>query len=202
MSNHARSNPITASIDILFTFLIFWAFWEWRDVTTLESKVLLLFLYLIIINDWLSCRATYEFYTTEMFIIDVIIIFLFMRMVDSLGRTDSVARYDITFWFLLAGLSILYGIWDYIVCIYTKDAERKRGLKSWGNKMFVTGVLCAMSYIGLRWLQLHSTFRTPMFLVAEAPSFLVFVVLIVFWNKEKLQLYKELERAIGKRRKQ
>lgn len=196
MAKRPQVNPITTSIDILFTLLIFWSFQEWKSATTLEAKVLLLFLYLIVINDWLSCRATYELYTTEMFLIDVIIIYLFQRMVDSLTRAGDVTGYDTAFWLMLAALSVLYGIWDYVVAVYTDDRERQRGLRSWGNKMFATAALCAGSYVGLRWLQFHSVFRSPMFLVAEGPPFVVFVALIVFWNKEKFQLYKELEQRI------
>lgn len=201
MSKRAQVSPITTSIDILFTLLIFWVFYEWRNVATLEGKVLALFLYLIIINDWFSCRGTYEFYTSEMFLIDVVIIFLFQRMMDALTRADSVAQYDVVFWLLIAAMSVLYGVWDYVVSVYTRDDERGRGLRSWAHKMFATAVLCAASYAGLRWLQLHSEFRTWMFLVAEAPSFVVFVILIILWNKEKFQLYKELERTIGQGRK-
>lgn len=197
MNNAKQENPITSSIDLLFTLIIFWSFTKWTYIFNIQAGVLLAFLYVIIINDWLSCRASFEFYTQTMFVIDVVILFLFLRMVDCLVEPDRPAGYEIDFWSYLAALSILYGIWDYIVAKYTKEDERAKDLKSWGNKMLITGFVCILSYVGLQYLNAYQNVRTWRFLIFECPPFFLFMCLIILWNKEKFQLYKELERTLS-----
>ena len=200
MGKQKPLSPITASIDFLFTLLIFWALLQWDHSTTIASKFLFVLLYLIIINDWFSCRATFEFYTSEMFVIDVIIIFLFLRMVTSLTISHLTLGYQSVFWMQLSFLSILYGIWDYVVSIYTEDIGRRKGLKSWGNKMFLEGGMCIASYFWIEWIQTRVESRSLVFLIPELPPVLIFVTLVIMWNKEKFQLYQELEKRFSKRK--
>lgn len=181
--------PASFSIDILFTLLTFYGFIQWSEMATFSSRFLGIGTLLVIVNEVFSSRATYDFYSDPMYILDLVDVFLFVNIFHMLRTDVQGLGYDPTFWILIALVWLVYAVWDFFVIPYTQDTESRASLMRWEKFMLFAFLGTLVSYIVLvvvpSVLSDVSIVRNVNTIFTILPSCLIFGI-IIGWNRKKL----------------
>lgn len=204
-------STIASAMDILFTVLVLYTFAQWTYVATVPARILYIFTVLVIVNDWLSFRATADVYTGGMFTCDLLIAFIIANLIHPLSVSGPLG-YEVSYWLYFASLCLVYVIWDAVVASFPETSkERRRSLRGWMVVMLINGILALAAYcIQAYFLKLSPVYSA----LADAAGGLglngylsgdalaiaaqwipvlpagMFSVTLIFWNRQKFTWFR------------
>lgn len=157
------TSPITHSIDVLYTLLLFYEFTlpHWSQSTI--SYSLWLLVTLVTLVDWMSTRAVYDLYSVSFLILDLVAVFTLTHAARFATITDSQLGYDSRYWVAFSILSIVYAIWDFQVSGQQGINQRQvKSLRLWGWLMVTSAVVTLGTFFALHlWQEGHPLMEWP-----------------------------------------
>lgn len=195
-------HPITSSVDMLWTITIFYAFYRLHLLSGYWPILLGILTTLLLINEWFSTRATFDFYTGPMFLADIADVFLYVCIYTTLDNKDTNLSYSVFFWLALSGIWFVYFIWDVFVIPYTIDEDSKKSLIKWEFWMFTAGVFTFGSFVILAvtssdtptWEKYYVELNVLQHINAG-----IILLVLYAWNKKKFDTVRKAFLEIGKK---
>lgn len=187
------SNPLTNAVDILFTLAIFYALVQWTSLATWQSKLLWIGLFLIIVNEQVSVRASYDVYNILIYILDLVSLLMYVIALHALTVIEPRYGYDPTFWIAVAFIWLFYAIWDYVMMPFA-DKAAKRNLRKWATYMISAFIATIVCYIIIRFAP-NFLQATSLFYVESISHIIAFGIIIwalYLWNKDRLSRALEI----------
>jgi hypothetical protein len=182
--------PIISAFDVLFTLVIFNGFAQWHSVQGLVNRVLAILLYLIIINDWMSLRASAKVYNIPIMFLDLCDVFIFVNIFASLeGQNGTILPYQPIFWIYLTVLCCVYSVWDFILA-GALEWPGPKTMRQWAWAMAGAGLTCLLTYFGLAADQKYSSSLWHPEILASLiilPAIVAWLSLLGVWTAKKLQ---------------
>lgn len=183
----SKENPLTKAVDMLFTLALFYVLIHWPQLVTWQAKVLWVSLFLIALNEQVSVRATYDVYSTIIYILDLASLFLYVVALQALIAVDSKFGYNPSFWVAIGFLYFFYAIWDFVMMPFG-DKEAKQNLRKWALYMLTAFFVTLMSYIVISYS--HNYLKGETLFLTETISQLLAFGLIIWalylWNKDRI----------------
>ncbi|HFD31349.1 MAG TPA: hypothetical protein ENJ28_01355 [Gammaproteobacteria bacterium] len=124
MPNNKEVNyklPIQHSVEILFLAVFLYTIISVQHYNCLASYILGLLVILSSCNAWLTARMDYSDFKTIWFLLDLFLIAFYSSMPSLLSSTNEIWGYSAWFWMMLAGVEIIYSIWNIIMLKTLKD---------------------------------------------------------------------------------
>jgi hypothetical protein len=175
---------IALAIDVVFAIALFYGFQSWSNITDWFSKCLAILVYLIILVDWLSIRASSKIYTIRILILDLTDLFIFANIFNELKiRFGSYVLYSPVFWIYLAALCFVYMLWNISVSGKIKLINDKT-LRRWALANMILGITCLLTYAGLVWLEKNASivpYVDITIIVVALPAILYWLSLLTIW---------------------
>lgn len=187
--NEERSaaTPIGHFFDVLFALVIFNSFLQWHAIGSWQARVLILFLYVVVVNDWLASRAGYGLAGLALVAFNLVDLFLLTNIVKLLVMPSLHIGYDPRFWLYLVGLSLSYVGWDFLAASQLANPA-KRQLRKWALLMLSCAALCGATFVGIQrlvpfLLSANVAGIEVWVAIAALPAMAYWVVLIGVWTK-------------------
>lgn len=184
-----RKLYITNSIDFLVTLLLFYNFANWFKYDSVTTKILGLFACIFTLNDWMIVREAYEFYTTRMFVLDIFSSFCFANLPNALMSNNTIYGYDSSFFLFIAGIELMYGIWDISISQISPIEKRQQSLNKWALCSFISVFLSLVTFYIQKYLPIEKFFIVGKMMGIGSTIF-IFAMLVV-WNIERYILSKK-----------
>jgi len=180
--------PITTSIDVLWTITIFYAFYQLNSLRGYWPILLGILTTLLLINEWFSVRATFDFYTGPMFIADIFDVFLYISIFSAL-KAPGVFSYATNYWLGLSLIWFIYFAWDISVLPFTKDVGSAKSLKKWMYSMLFASVFTFISYLFYEYIDKNQLLESYYIyaLVLQYINASIILIVLYAWNKKKLE---------------
>jgi len=180
-------NPITTSIDTLWTITIFYALYQLNTFRDYWPILIGILTTLLLINEWFSVRATFNFYTGPMFFADVFDVFLYICAYSALKAYGSLT-YSNTYWLCLSLIWFVYFIWDVSVLPFTLDEGAAKSLKKWKYSMLFASIFTFGTYLFFVFhdLQQLSFHYSLLIQILKYANLIIIVVVLYAWNKKKI----------------
>ncbi len=67
--------------EVIFALVIFESFHQWPNVVSWQGKILLIFLYILIVNDWLASRSGSALASIALSLFTLLDLFIFISLV-------------------------------------------------------------------------------------------------------------------------
>jgi hypothetical protein len=195
-------NPITKSVDTLWTITILYAFYQITELRGYWPILIGVLTTLLLINEWFSVRATFDFYSDSMFVADVFDVFLYVLAYSALKRGGELT-YSPIYWLCLALIWFVYFAWDVSVLPFTKDKESTLSLRKWMYSMLATSIFTFGSFLFLLWIernQLRSQYEVVI-QVLQYANLVIIVIVLYSWNKKKLETVRNALRTASSKGK-
>jgi len=185
MSKH--NNPLTKTVDMLFTLALFYLLIHWPQLSLWQSKVLYVSLFLIVLNEQVSVRASYDVYNTITYFLDLVSIYIYVVALDALMVVDLKFGYAPKFWIYIGFLWLFYAVWDYVMIPFA-DEEAKKNLRKWGLYMISAFFVTILSYLVIsyayHYFQGETLYRVET--IAQIVAFGIIIWAIYLWNKDRI----------------
>lgn len=136
---------------------------------------------LIILNGWISSRATSTIYSDLLLAIDVVIVAIYFGLTLTLHLSGD--HLSASFWLFSAALCFAYLLWNLALIPLFPEPEKKR----WRNRFGPYVVIMALSatfFVALHFLHVNSPVGE--FSVAIAGSIL-WIAVLAKWHYDKLR---------------
>ncbi len=188
-----KGDPLTKSVDMLFTLATFYALIQFPHLVTWQSKVLWVGLFLLILNEQISVRASYDVYNILIYSLDLVSLFLYVIAIHFLEVTDSQLGYNPSFWIPVGILWLSYAIWDLLMMPFA-DKQAKINLRKWAINMiiaFVATMMCYLLIIFAPSLFEESTFGSVQY-IAQLLGFGIIIWALYLWNKDRVSRAMEI----------
>lgn len=194
------TNGFVFFFEISFALLIFYGFLQWHEITDWQGKVLLLFIYILIINDWLASRSGNVLTSIALAIFTLFDLFLFTNMLISLKSGVSGLGYQPSFWIFISLLSLSYAMWNFLAATIVSKAPRKV-LRKWGTLMLVCFLICLSTYFGLTNLLLKLSLSPNIQIYTSlvvSPVLIYWIVVLSIWTSQLYSFSQALAAASSK----
>lgn len=183
----SKENPLTKAVDMLFTLALFYVLIHWTKLTTWQAKTLWVGLFLLVLNEQISIRATYDVYGAIIYILDLGSLFLYVVALQALIIIDPKFGYHPVFWVAIGLLWLFYAIWDYVMLPFA-DKEAKKNLRKWAFYMILAFLLTFISYFIISYAHYYLFDETLMLVekITQLLSFGTIIWALYLWNKDRL----------------
>lgn len=182
-----KNDPLTKAVDMLFTIALFYALVQWVYLESWQSKALWVSLILIILNEQVSVRASYDVYNIFIYMLDLVSLFLYIIALKALLADNPIFGYEPSFWIAVGFLWLFYAIWDYVMMPFADD-NAKKNLRKWAANMIFAFILTLISYGVMIFFPLYFNGLVLSYglIAAQVLAFVIILWALYLWNKDRL----------------
>lgn len=191
-------NPITKSIDTLWTITIFYGLYQLSQLRGFWPILIGILTTLLLINEWFYVRATFDFYSDPMFVADLIDVFLYILAYSALS-SPSEFSYSTTYWLYLSLIWFIYFLWDVSVLPFTQDKTSAQSLRNWMFGMLISSIFTFGSFLFLFWVE-YRHLSIQYHFISEVLQYLnlaIIAIVLFTWNKKKIQTIRNAFQKAG-----
>jgi hypothetical protein len=193
-----QQRHLTSSVDILFTLSLFYALIQFPNLVEWQDYILWIGICLIILNEQVSVRASYEVYNVIIYLLDIMSIVIYIIALAALNDEG----YNLIYWAAIGTLWLLYALWDYYMIRFAVDQQARANLRKWGRYMLVSADLNFISLAVVLFTQdkLSDGIEYQIaHLSAQIVAFMLIIWALYLWNRDRfkavMQIMREMERS-------
>ena len=186
-------HPLTRGVDFLFILAIFYALIQSTQLHSWQGLILWLALFLIILNEQLSVRSSYDVYNGPIYALDLFSLFLYVSALYALTTPNNIYGYSPTYWLAIAFLWVSYALWDFVVLKQAYDEGARKSLLRWSRYMLLCAPITLLSFLAIYWSESYVSFLSFHFINmgGQVLGLLIILWVLYVWNKERLNRLKD-----------
>jgi hypothetical protein len=131
---------------------------------------------LVVVNDWLTTRSSYDLYSADIFVLDLSVILILNGLPFALTMSH-VPNALALFWCLMASCELFYAVWDLAFRKRSEDERARKSLSLWT----IASLLAVMLYGANSYFQFARVSST-LSVVLDVVCLSYVVAMLIVWN--------------------